>query len=339
MNFLEKYSAYKLLAMSLLGATLIVYPDIACLPWELSFIDDAEHGSLIRYFIFRYLFFIVLTWIMMYGNLQKMDSFTFRKRLLYNVAVCAIAYVAFIAIALSIFHKRDCFGSLVLFQFLIACLLSTFIGYISQLNSIQHAKQQEIERLKTENLQSRCDALSNQLNPHFFFNSLNGLTALIRRKDDSSALTYINKMSDIFRYILQSDGRGVCPLKDELSFVQSFIYMLEVRFADKLVFDVNVPEDKQSLLLPPLSLLPLIDNIVVHNTIDSQHKMIVSICVNADNELIITHPIYPKLALPDTNGTGLKNLENRFSLLMGKHIRIAHNSETYTVYLPLTNNR
>jgi LytS/YehU family sensor histidine kinase len=257
-------------------------------------------------------------------------------RLTHNLVVCAVAYVLFVGVALFLFHKRDCFGSLVLFQFIVACILPTFLGYISQLYSIQQAKQQEIDRLKTENLQSRCDALSNQLNPHFFFNSLNGLTSLIRNKDEERALTYINKMSDIFRYVLQSDKRGIRELREELEFVQSFSYLMEIRFADKLVFDTDVPEKSLSLLLPTLSILPLIDNVVVHNTIDSSHKMVVRISLNTNNELAVTNPLYPKLTPPDTNGTGLKNLENRFALLMGKHIRVENDGKTHTVYLPLT---
>ena len=63
----------------------------------------------------------------------------------------------------------------------------------------QREKEQEIERLRFENLQSRCDALANQVNPHFFFNSLNGISSLIRKKNDENTLTYVNQLSDIFR--------------------------------------------------------------------------------------------------------------------------------------------
>jgi hypothetical protein len=336
LNFLEKYSNCKLGLISLLGATLIAYPNIACLPWELSFLDNAQHPRRIAYFLFCYAIFIALTWVLMKRNLSRVEQLPFGKRLLYNFWFCLGAYLIFVGASVFLFKMGDCFGSLVVFQFIVACLLPTFLGYISQLYSLQQAKQQEIDRLKTENLQSRCDALANQLNPHFFFNSLNGLTALVRKKDSERALTFIGKLSDIFRYILQSDKNGIQPLADELDFVQAFRYLMEVRFADKLSFDIQVPQEKMVLRLPVLSLLPLIDNIVVHNIIDSRHKMLVRIYLNAADELVVSNPVYPKLSPAVTNGIGLKNLESRFSLLMGKQIRTEDDGLTFSVFLPLS---
>lgn len=200
----------------------------------------------------------------------------------------------------------------------------------------QREKEQEIERLRFENLQSRCDALANQVNPHFFFNSLNGISSLIRKKNDENTLMYVNQLSDIFRYILQSDRKGLVTLREELEFIQSFQYVMEVRFANKLVFAIDVAERQKDLLtLPVLSLLPLVDNVTVHNRIDSEHKMEISIRLNEQSELVVSNPIYPKLSPPDTNGTGLSNLENRFNLLMNKQIRVESDEETFRVYLPL----
>jgi LytS/YehU family sensor histidine kinase len=142
-------------------------------------------------------------------------------------------------------------------------------------------------------------------------------------------------MSDVFRYVLQSDKKGLVTLGEELDFVKAFFYMMEIRFANKLVFKINVPNENRNLKLPVLSLLPLIDNVVVHNTIDSEHKMEVIISLNPQMELSVSNPVFPKLTAPDTNGTGLKNLENRFLLLMDKQIRVKNDGGRYTVYLPL----
>jgi len=227
------------------------------------------------------------------------------------------------------------YGSLVLFQFFVIFIVCTFIGHLFMMYNVQRKKEQEIEQLRIENLQSRCDALANQINPHFFFNSLNSLTALIRKKNDQNTLAFVNKLSDVFRYILQSDKKGLVTLKEELEFVEAFRYMMEVRFASKLIFNIHVEEGLQNLKIPVLSLLPLIDNIVVHNTIDSEHKMEVFIFLNEQSELVVTNPIYPKLTPAITNGTGIRNLENRFLLLMDKKVRIENDGKVYTVYLPL----
>lgn len=147
---------------------------------------------------------------------------------------------------------------------------------------------------------------------------------------------YVHQLSDIFRYILQNDRKGLVSLREELEFMLSFQYVMEVRFANKLTFSVRVEEERKDLLmLPVLSLLPLVDNVVVHNRIDSEHKMEISIVLNEQDELVVSNPVYPKLSAPDTNGTGLANLESRFTLLMNKQIRIESTEETFRVCLPL----
>jgi len=146
-------------------------------------------------------------------------------------------------------------------------------------------------------------------------------------------LVYVRlRMFDTAKVLLT----GVVTLREELEFIQSFRYVMEVRFANKLSFTIDVDEaQKDVLTLPVLSLLPLVDNVTVHNRIDSEHKMDISIRLNEQYELVVSNPIYPKLSPPDTNGTGLSNLENRFNLLMNKQIRIETDEKVFRVYLPL----
>lgn len=159
---------------------------------------------------------------------------------------------------------------------------------------------------------------------------------LFGRRMMKKTLMYVHELSDIFRYILQSDKRGLVTLREELEFIQSFRYVMEVRFANKLVFSIQVDEAMQDeLTLPVLSLLPLVENVTVHNRIDSEHKMEITIRLNEQKELVVSNPIYPKLSPPDTNGTGLRNLESRFTLLMNRQIRIECDENTFRVYLPL----
>jgi hypothetical protein len=336
MNYLEKYTnSYRLILISLIGAIFIIYPNLAYARWEISFLDKSLHASYIYYFIYRYLFFSVLIWVLIKYNLKKIPSLVFKSRLFRTIIITVSAYLVYVLASLLFNYKGDCFTGNLVFQFFVVFIICAFVGHVSFLNSEQMRKEQEIEQLKSENLQSRYDALTNQINPHFFFNSLNGLTSLIRKKNEENALEYVNKMSDVFRYVLQSDKKGLVTLGEELDFVNGFFYMMEIRFANKLVFNINVACEKRDLKIPVLSLLPLIDNVVVHNIIDSEHKMEVNICLNDQMELSVSNPIFPKLSPPTTNGTGLKNLENRFSLLMDRKIRIVNDGTRFSVYLPL----
>lgn len=332
---LENFTrTYKLFLISLLGAVFITYINIAYFPWEFKFLDQSQHTAFILFFIFRYFFFALLIWILLIYNFRKIDTAKFKVRLIRNVVISGIAYLLYVVLS-SIFYKADCFTGTLLFQFFVTWILCTLIGHLFQLYSEKRRSELEIEQLKSENLQSRYDALTNQINPHFFFNSLNGLTSLIRKKNDEITLAYVNKLSDVFRYILQSGKKGLVTLGEELEFVEGFKYMMEVRFANKLIFTIDVPVERMNLKIPVLSLLPLIDNVVVHNAIDSEHKMEITIRLNKQHELVVSNPVYPKLSAPHTNGTGLKNLENRFLLLLKRKIKYEREGSMFHVYLPL----
>ena len=339
MDTFDTYITRRLSLVGLISTIFITYPNIICSLWEIKFIQDINYAAILAFFVCRFFFFWGLINLLIRYNLQKLPAANFKERLIRNFLFSAVAYIIYASIsyAVSLYGiHTDSLGSILIFQFIVTCFLCTFIGFTSMLYSRGREKEQEIERLRIENLQSRCDALANQINPHFFFNSLNGISSLIRKKNDENTLTYVHQLSDIFRYILQSDRKGLVTLREELEFIASFQYVMEVRFANKLIFSIDVDEEqKDRLKLPVLSLLPLAENVVVHNMIDSEHKMEIRIELNEQTELVVSNPVFPKLSTPDTNGIGLKNLENRFTLLMNKQIRITCNDEIFRVYLPL----
>lgn len=320
--------------VSLVCAIFIIYPNLAWILCDLSYLDQGEHNRFLAFFFFRFFYMWGFIWLLVRYNLQHVTTPLLLKRLALNLLLVLAGFVVYQSIT-HLAYSYDRFLSILIFQFIVVCLLCAFIGHIYMLYAYQREKEQEIERLRIESLQSRCDALANQINPHFFFNALNGISALIRKKNDENTLSYVTKLSDIFRYILQSDKKGLVTLGEELEFIEAFRHVMEVRFANKLTFTIDVPEDKRYLRIPVLSLLPLVENVTVHNMIDSEHRMDILIRLNERMELILSNPIYPKLTPPDTNGTGIKNLENRFLLLMNKQIRVESDEDTFTVCLPL----
>ena len=321
--------------VSLVCTVFVAYPNIAWFLCDLEyFVPAEERGTYFIFFLFRFFYYWGLIGLLIRYNLCMLLTLSLLKRVLKNVLFTVVGFIVY-KLILHFTHDYDHFISIVIFQYLVVCLLCSALGYIYWLYAQQRQKDLEIERLRVENLQSRCDALTNQINPHFFFNSLNGISALIRKKNTENALTYVSQLSDIFRYILQSDRKGLVTLEDELDCIEAFRHVMEVRFANKLSFLIDVPEDKRYLRLPVLSLLPLVENVTVHNMIDGEHLMKISITLDEDLTLIVSNPIYPKLTAPDTNGTGLKNLENRFSLLLNKQIRVENDGKVFRVCLPL----
>lgn len=195
----------------------------------------------------------------------------------------------------------------------------------------------EYEKIKVKQLQSSYNALMGQINPHFFFNSLNGLNSLIRAGEQEKTLEYLEGLSNVFRYILQSNHKTLVSLDEELQFVKAYTYLLGVRYEHKLFFSIQVEETYLRKKLPILSLLPLIENAVKHNVISKRHPLQIQIYTKSDNWLVILNSIRPKMEELVGHGIGLKNLRERYRMLTGRNIQIANANGCFEVFLPLLN--
>ncbi len=191
----------------------------------------------------------------------------------------------------------------------------------------------ENEQLKSENLSARYNTLVNQINPHFLFNSLNSLSALVREGKSDDAILYIDRLSDTFRYTIRNDASTTTTLGEELEFVTAYKYLLEVRYAEKLFIDIDIESEKLGWKLPTFSIQPLIENAVKHNTITRARPLHISIRTEGDR-LVVSNPINPKIDPEKGTGIGLANLANRWQLLTGRGIEVKNNGKTFSVELP-----
>ncbi len=189
------------------------------------------------------------------------------------------------------------------------------------------------ERLKKENMKAQFDTLKNQVNPHFLFNSLNTLAALIP-EDSELAVEYVEKLSKVYRFVLEIKDEQLIPLKEELAAIEAYNFLLKKRFGDNIRFEIDIPEDKTQQLLIPLSIQMLIENAVKHNVI-SQKKPL-DITIRADDEnIIVQNNLQPKKAGKNSTKTGLSNIQKRYSMLSDKNIKIVSDNDFFIVKLPL----
>lgn len=226
MNALNSYIPQKLPIIALICTLFVTYPNVVWIPWNLARMDVGESFGFWAFFVFRMIYFYGLFYFQLRYNVRKIGNMSFTARFGRNFIYTLVGCAAFVGLSYGLpllGIQTGYVGNILLFQFFVMCLLCTFIGYISVLYDSQREKEQEIERLRFENLQSRCDALANQINPHFFFNSLNGISSLIRRENNDNTLLYVTRLSDIFRYILQSDKKGIVSLGEELVFLPSMV--------------------------------------------------------------------------------------------------------------------
>ena len=213
-------------------------------------------------------------------------------------------------------------------------IVAAFYGKIYELLYAKQAIEMENEKLKNENLTWQYNTLVNQVNPHFLFNSLNSLSMLVREHKSEDALTYIGRMSDTYRYIIEEGKVERTTVASELSFLDAYRYMLEVRYAGKLHIELNVDSDYDDYELPPLSIQPLIENAVKHNTITSSKPLTISIRGEEDC-IVVSNPIQPKLQSEESTGIGLTNLSSRYELIVGRKVEVSNDGKEFRVRLPL----
>ena len=193
--------------------------------------------------------------------------------------------------------------------------------------------RQEATKLQMENARAKYIALQNQLNPHFLFNSLNTLIAEIKYNPDN-AMLFTQSLSSVYRYVLQCQGRNLVSLKEELDFMNSYLFLHKVRLGDCIHCDCRIPSEYMERQIPPLTLQLLVENVIKHNSISSSKPMVIH--VDVDNEyLIVSNPVSPKKKKEVSSGIGLKNLANRCRLITDKDLFVQKEKSAFTVKIPI----
>lgn len=189
----------------------------------------------------------------------------------------------------------------------------------------------DAEKLKKENFEARFENLKSQVNPHFLFNSFNALTNLVY-EDQDKAVKFIKKLADVYRYVLDTRDREVVPLEEELHFLNSYVYLQQIRFGEKLKIDIQLNGSKS--MVAPLALQMLIENAIKHNVVSEESPL--TIKVYADVEyLSVENNILRKIILSeDKAGVGLENIRRRYDFLTGKKVVILETPTKFIVRLP-----
>jgi sensor histidine kinase YesM len=210
----------------------------------------------------------------------------------------------------------------------IGCIL--ILRLIFQKQSIQI----ENETLKREALQSQFESLKKQLSPHFLFNSLTALKTLIREAPET-AQNYVNNLSNALRYTLQSNEKHLVTLKEEMDFMESYLFLIKIRFDTNLSTTTRIDEKYSKHRLPPLTIQTLVENAVKHNEISKRRPLVINIVTTENASLIVWNNIQEKITDEEGTGVGLTNLSKQFQLLLGKDISITNENNKFRVEVPL----
>lgn len=180
---------------------------------------------------------------------------------------------------------------------------------------------------------AQFDALKNQLDPHFLFNSLNVLTSLIE-ENPAMASKFTTSLSKVYRYVLEQKNKELVTLEEELKFAELYMSLLSMRFEDSIVYSAPAHLKNPNAKVVPLSLQLLLENAVKHNQVMPSRKLMISIA-EENGALVITNNLQRKEVLKESMGFGLRNIRDRYALLTSQPVEIIQTEKEFRVIIPI----
>ncbi|MEP6846138.1 MAG: histidine kinase [Panacibacter sp.] len=221
--------------------------------------------------------------------------------------------------------------------FVLLCI-AIAIGAIFIIIKSREKAINKFNRLEGEKIRSQLETLRSQINPHFLFNSFNTLISEIE-ENPSTAVTYVEKLSDFYRSIVMNREKDLILLQEELSIVKDYAFIQQKRYG-KAVQIINTITDEQgeSYYITPLALQLLIENAIKHNVVSLGTPLNIELYINADEYLIVRNNITKKLQKEKGSRMGLQNIKKRYELISRKAVIIENDDQYFTVKIPLLKN-
>ena len=202
-------------------------------------------------------------------------------------------------------------------------------------------KSWETDKTKSESLAkakalAELEALKNQIDPHFMFNSLNTLSYLIEHEPVKAKL-FNDNLADVFRYILANKERNLVLLSEELSFAEKYFSLITIRFGKGVVLDIRGGGvDADALLIAPISLHVVLENAIKHNEFSLHRPLTITLDIGKDT-VTVSNETHKKILRKKSSHIGLKNLRERYALITEKEIVVDDREPLFQVMLPLLN--
>ncbi|TNE54469.1 MAG: histidine kinase [Bacteroidetes bacterium] len=216
--------------------------------------------------------------------------------------------------------------------FLVSALVIASYETLSFYLELEHTVAEKA-KLERQHVESQLEGLRNQVNPHFLFNSLNTLVYLIP-EDPDKAVRFVQQLSKVYRYVLESRDTRMIPLHEELEFLHSYIFLLKERFGENLqvtIADLNGQAESE---IVPLSLQMLFENAIKHNVVSSGKPLRIEVFAE-NGHLVVRNTLQRKNQVMDSTGIGLDNIRARYRMLTDREVGVIVSQEYFTVLLPL----
>jgi sensor histidine kinase YesM len=275
-------------------------------------------------------------WYIVLLNLIVLFIFIRLDLLIREITGLGYSLTVFSKISLEHGISRFSLLSLLLYtlKYLPVLFVSLFLTYLLLQIQQNRAAEARLVQIKEEKVKAELSALKDQISPHFFFNTLSSLSAVVRNGPKKEGLEFIREMSNTYRYTLTSRQHDLVALSEEMEFLKAYTFLLKKRFESGFHVEINIPEELlKTGKIPPMSLQLLVENGIQHNVITGESPIIFTVYVEED--MICIRNTLNRKENSEGFGSGLKNLANRFSLIAAKDIVIQQDESYFTVKLPL----
>jgi hypothetical protein len=233
--------------------------------------------------------------------------------------------------------SREVFNWTGIYKFIAVCvaavIIFTLVYEIIFLSKERELDNKIVDQLDRERSQAELQALTNEMDPHFIFNSLNTLNHLILNRPQQAHL-FNNKLAQVYKYFLINKTRELISLKDEMEFIDNYFFLLQIRHDDKLQLQVELTDEAIKGMVPPCAVQVLIENAIKHNEFTDNNPLLIKIVTNGQY-IRVSNNAKPKPYAVNSTGIGLKNLSSRYRIISRKNIEIEKSKDSFTVKLPL----
>ncbi|MFS4491431.1 2TM domain-containing protein [Maribacter sp. 2308TA10-17] len=305
-------------------------------------VDDlwSEYYGNIIFFIIIYM--VNMFWILFLIKKHNSNIYTLNR---ISIAIAGNIVLSFVGaivarfIILSLFHGvsyQDFISSESVSIYLQPVSIAIVISLIFY--AIWYYKYRQENRVKEQKIiagtaSAKFDALKNQLDPHFLFNSLNVLTSLIE-EDPYQAQKFTTSLSKVYRYVLEQKNKDLISVDEELKFAKTYVRLLKMRFEDSIVFEIPDESSNPEAKIIPLSLQLLLENAVKHNVVTSERPLHIKV-FERDGMLQVSNNLQEKQVVKKSSGVGLTNIQQRYAILTDRRVRIEKTASDFSVQLPM----
>ena len=324
-----------------LGAALIT------VFFSLILMKQIFHPGLLNMFILTFLQLELFLWLSKFffrGLEPERAGFIWKmivRLLLFFLSTLTIGFLVFLAIYTFHFLRSDTpfseFATVLASHELRAFFRAVFIGYgigaliffFTQWNDAL----KRMRKLREEKLIFQYETLKSQVNPHFLFNSLNTLSSLVTTDPDQSE-NFIQKLSSVYRYVLENREQELVPVEAELQFVKDFFALQKIRDGEKISLKIESNGDGNAFIMP-VSLQMLVENALKHNVASRKDPLFITIHYEGMDKLVVRNNLQMKSLYGGSSKIGLKNLNERCRLILDREIEVMETVDEFVVKVPL----